>query len=544
MARRLRGRRLYTWPLMATLLIWSVTLVFLMVTALRETGGRLIYGLDDAYIHMAVAKHLVQDGVWGVTPYSFSSSSSSILWPLLLSAGFELFGINQVLPLAFAIAASYLLIILVFRWLKKLGAGTGWTFVILLSLLYFTPLPPLMLDGMEHILQVLLALGFAETLLRLLSRPNTKQFILLAVLACLLASVRYEGLFLAFVGAGMLLVRRQLRMALGVVLAAAFPVLIYGAISVRNGWLLLPNSLLLKHAPTSLSSVSGLMSLVSRPFGVISDTGALKVPQWQVLAIVSLFLVLMLDRRKEIHDYWDRRVTGTVFFVGVALVHSALVGVEWFFRYGAYVNALGIFAIGLLVSSPPGVHLTWPAIRSGMVTVATAMGCVALFLPLVRNSSYALLNTPTASRNIYEMQYQMGAFLGEYYASKPVAVNDLGAVDFFADLHTVDLFGLASPQVAESKLEGHWDANVIGSIVTRSGAQVAVVFDSWFKDTGLPGSWVRVEEWKIADNVASGSDTVSWYSTDPQSAQELAHNLSSFRAELPRDVTVQVLPLP
>src|SRR6478735_4099968 len=62
--------------------------------------GELVYPLDDAYIHMAIAKNLQQHGVWGVTRYDFSSTSSSILYTLLLTFSFALFGIKAWLPLA------------------------------------------------------------------------------------------------------------------------------------------------------------------------------------------------------------------------------------------------------------------------------------------------------------------------------------------------------------------------------------------------------------------------------------------------------------
>jgi len=44
-----------------------------------KSGCRLVYPLDDTYIHLAMARNLVHHGVWGVTPYEFSSTSSSLL---------------------------------------------------------------------------------------------------------------------------------------------------------------------------------------------------------------------------------------------------------------------------------------------------------------------------------------------------------------------------------------------------------------------------------------------------------------------------------
>ena len=37
-----------------------------------------------------IAKNVAEHGVWGVTPYSFSPSSSSLLWPALLAGVFKI----------------------------------------------------------------------------------------------------------------------------------------------------------------------------------------------------------------------------------------------------------------------------------------------------------------------------------------------------------------------------------------------------------------------------------------------------------------------
>jgi hypothetical protein len=55
----------------------------------------------------------------------------------------------------------------------------------------------------------------------------------------------------------------------------------------------------------------------------------------------------------------------------------------------------------------------------------------------------SLVITPQASRNIYEQQYQMGMFLKRCYPGKAVAVNDICAVSYLADVRLVDLLGLA-----------------------------------------------------------------------------------------------------
>src|ERR1041385_85438 len=68
------------WPATLAVAVFLISLVCALRAGLRSTEGRLVYALDDAYIHMAVAKNLAEAGVWGCTPFHFSSSSSSPLW--------------------------------------------------------------------------------------------------------------------------------------------------------------------------------------------------------------------------------------------------------------------------------------------------------------------------------------------------------------------------------------------------------------------------------------------------------------------------------
>jgi len=65
----------------------------------RHTGGRLVYPIDDPYIHMTIARNLALHGSWGITPGHFGPASSSPLWTLLLAATHRLVGGRDATPL-------------------------------------------------------------------------------------------------------------------------------------------------------------------------------------------------------------------------------------------------------------------------------------------------------------------------------------------------------------------------------------------------------------------------------------------------------------
>jgi asparagine N-glycosylation enzyme membrane subunit Stt3 len=70
-------RRLWRWPLLLAMAVFLFSLAAALRAAMPGTDGHLIYSLDDAYIHMAVAKNFANAGIWGCTPFHFCWRSGS-----------------------------------------------------------------------------------------------------------------------------------------------------------------------------------------------------------------------------------------------------------------------------------------------------------------------------------------------------------------------------------------------------------------------------------------------------------------------------------
>jgi hypothetical protein len=126
----------------------------------------------------------------------------------------------------------------------------------------------------------------------------------------------------------------------------------------------------------------------------------------------------------------------------------------------------------------------------------------------------------------------------DFYQGSVVALNDIGAVDFFADVRCVDLVGLANMQVGRKKLHGDFHTADIFAVSQESGVRVAVVYDSWFGGAigGLPAAWTKVGEWTIANNLVAGDKTVSFYAVDPSEITPLIQHLRDFSSRLPASV--------
>jgi hypothetical protein len=526
----------------------GAAVVFLLI--LRETGGRFIYNLDDAYIHLAIAKHIVQNGVWGVTPYEFSSSSSSILWPVLLAAVFKIFGVREILPLGIAVAASAILMTILYREWTQRESHPGWTLALLIGWILFLPLWPILFNGMETMLQALTAVALGAVAVHYLAAEKPGRLLPLCLLGALASAVRYEGCFIAASVCVLLAFRGRWKAAILVGLSAALPVVLYGIYSLGQGWSFLPNSVLVKHSGIDATSLAALWSVLARPFQPIMNIGVLQLPVWQSLAVIVLMMLLLRARTVPLRGLWDDRLLPAVLFLMVAVLHSLGIASDWFFRYQAYLNTLGIWAIGCV-----GIPVVdWATLRHHAASAITA-ACAAILVavPLGSSAVQAIWETPLASRNIWQQQYQMGLFLREYYPQGRVAANDIGAIDFLNDIHLMDLTGLASRSAMRAEIDGSWHRDVAGTLdalTSAEGVQIAVIYDNWFDynpATGraaVPAQWERVAAWTIPDNIVCGGATVTWYAVVPEGANALRSALEQFSASLPAGVTVQQYPLP
>jgi hypothetical protein len=168
----------------------------------------------------------------------------------------------------------------------------------------------------------------------------------------------------------------------------------------------------------------------------------------------------------------------------------------------------------------------------------TTGGLVLVLIVLFSLSSIkSMKDVRIASENVYRMQYQMARFIKKYYEKGNVALNDIGAVNYYCDIHCLDLWGLANREVAKSKKTGRYSTEKINEISKDNKTGIVVIYDSWFeKYGGLPKSWYNSGNWRIPDNITCGSDNITFYATDSLNRLLLSKNLFDFQKELPHEV--------
>jgi len=525
------------WPLFASIVILCVTTGVISIIIILREDGHLVYALDDPYIQMAMAKNFALHGVWGITRFGFTSASSSPLWTFLIALTYLLFGVSELSPFYLSLLCGALVLgvaYVVLRWYKL---SPKLTFLTLLVLLFFIPLPTLIFIGSEHPLHAALTILLVFLAARLLSdeSPSTarRDLILLLAISPVLAIVRYEGMFLILAIVALFLLRGRWKTGLAVGAAGFSSILAYGAIGLARGWSWLPSSILLKG---NFPIFTDFSTAVDSLFG--PGYANLKVaPHLVALVAASLFLALLAyDKR---HALWDSRQVMTGIFVLIALAHIQFCMVALFFRHESYLVALGIVVIvAQLADLLPKKLFGTPADRALVPKHAGGVLLAAfLIYPCLVRAGAALVFLPQASKNIYEQQYQMARFVSRYYQGSTIALNDIGAVNFLADVHCLDLWGLGNYQVARLKRQREFHTRDIFRLSREAGVKVALVYDSWYTSIGgLPREWVWVGEWALPDNVVAGGDAVSIYAVDESETVPLMQKLQDFSALLPKEV--------
>jgi len=518
-------------PLFFALLIGGLAVVLALALALRRTGGHLVYAIDDPYIHMAMAKNLALHGTWGVNPSEFSSSSSSLLWTGMLGASFLVFGVREVIPFAWNVLFAGALLLVTWRIIVSVAQSSDEVlpFAVLALVTFVTPVPSLVFAGQEHLLHAAITLWFVFSACRSLSKERGSAIGTLVLAAAVLPLVRYESLFTVAIVCGGFMLRRRWRDAAVLAGSAIVPVAAYGALSAALGWSWLPNPVLMKGARPDLSSLSGVASALGyNGYSLLQANPAI---MFTVCVAVAAWCI------RNAAGYRDTGQWMLGVFVVQALLHLQFAQPRafWFFRYEAYVLALGVVSIGVAALQ----SVTDSRLRAGpgRRRVLAAGAVVILVLsPPAHRAARAFQLIPRASANIYEQQYQMGLFLRQHYAGRAVALHDIGAATFLGDIQCVDLVGLANREVFRLKSSGWFTDRDIHDITLQRDVRVAILYDLVFRGR-IPPHWVKVGSWTIPDNVVVGSDTVTFYAVRPEEAPRLAQALQEFAGRLPPTVT-------
>jgi hypothetical protein len=357
--------------------------------------------------------------------------------------------------------------------------------------------PGLVLTGMEHSLQVLLAAASAYWLSAFAETGKRSPWLIpVLVLAPL---VRYECLAISLPAMAFLFCSGEKRAS-----SAGFALLVL----FIGGFSLFLCRLNLSPLPASVFAKSSVVSGSGTASSLFAN---LRNSLGSFRGIAQAFVLLPLaaavfsgrpDRR--------RRMLALAAITSV-LLHLLVGRFGWFHRYGVY---MWVFSVMICHS----IYRVWLG-RHRMLFALVLLAAGSSYV-----SGYA--KTVHASSNIYRQQYQMRRFIHSWLDG-PVAVNDLGLVSLGYSHYVLDMWGLATPEA----LTGAQDPLWVDSAAMARGVNFALVYQG--RLAGME-HWTRVARMELHPPlVVCPEQGVDFLAAPWASADTLRAMAESFAKTLP-----------
>ncbi|MBN9383512.1 MAG: hypothetical protein J0H74_22330 [Chitinophagaceae bacterium] len=506
--------------------VFLLPIIIVEIPILQFTHGDFAYPIDDACIHLAIAKNLAFHQVWGVSPVEFTSAASSIVYPLLLAVIVKVFGAHLIIPFLVNFIVAIILLVVIKKWLVQQGLSPLAQLCVLLAVILLTPLPVVVICGMEHTLHFLFTFLFLTRFCAGLERHSLHWTVYLY--GALMVATRYEGLPLIVFACLILLARRQIMYSLQLGIYSAVPIVIFGLYSVSHGNFFFPNSVLLKSGAPPLT-FDGLYDFFTNGLFYklfFSVVGYNTIATQRLLFLLPMAFLLFYRQMSIGHKHLVLLLTAAVF------THLALTGYASFPRYEAYLIGCGTAVLGMLAAKyGRGLFAGTPQ-TAWWLTV-----CLCLFLafPLVLRSNDAFEKVYKGSLGTYEIQYLSGRFLHHYYHDETVLLEALGGASYYSDGKKLDVVGLGDVDVARSLRGNYYSVDFLDSLSRRDKVKLAVASE-YSTPPQLLQRWKKIATWQIPMHL--GGYYVSFYAVDESIAPGLKKNLVEYQKFLPADERV------
>lgn len=505
-------QRLPAWMPMACVIFGTlVVLAFAHNLSAQKTGGLLMYALDDAYIHLSIARNLHVHGVWGISADHASSASSSPLWIAILWL-FQFLPLDPtIIPLIVNLILGAVLAVVVFNSVKSLSPWVRCGAALLL--VFGLPGVAIFLGGMENLLHALLT---ALYIVFLLNTPRTalaaKPIAAALALGFFMQLTRYESVFVFAVPTLWGIYRRQWILVMPMI-GAVLGVVFFGLLSVRAGMPFIPNTILLK---SDAATGSGFL----RALWIRVRLNVAMETSFTYLALVATTIFAFATQWKS--SPATRLAAASV--IVAMLLHDFFAYTGQLSRYEAYLVCAA------------GVTMLYGVSQARSRQLLEQIALTLFGLTLVARIGVSFVQAPGGTQNVCDQQYQMARFVSTFYAGKNVALNDIGLVSYYGNANVIDLYGLASDDVRKLKQANQFDTAAITNILNENHADAVIVYYGWFdKYGGLPsldvlpaaGLWAMHEP-----NYVCAGDHVAFLAP-PDKVKRLQAAMAVFQKDLP-----------
>lgn len=542
---------------LALLLAFAAGTAMAILVIVDACDGRLISWLDDAYIHMAIARTLAEHSVYGLSPREFASASSSPLWVLLLSMTYTMVGVGETAAFVLNILAAIGLLLIAAEQLSRpadsavslanAAAGTrwqtvggtwrvGWAVAGAVTLMLAAAPITLAMGAMEHVAHIALMLMGVDAVARRLSDSDELvHAIALYAILFALPLVRYESLWLGALAVLAGLATRQWLFALGALLATAIGPYVFGAVSVSEGWWMLPAPILVKSGAGDLLAQGSAWTFIKFLLWYPVKRLIVYVPLLAALMVIAAMVLawsLVRDRENTRRAWW----IALALSLAGAWIHATFGQFGWGGRYEAYLLAL--FAVNLPVAM---AHLELPASAFTRRTAILALAIAAFTTGLIAHRGVVMhRDSGPAAATVWQRDFWPAEFVAEMQPDGSVMAMNIGALMWRASPVLTDALALGDREVAALVLSRRLDNDAIRSLADRRGVKLAILFDDYY------AQWVggRPPFTKIATGrpAVEPDFAFSIYVIDPADAERIAAELRRFHAAYPSRVRLEFEP--
>lgn len=491
------------------------------INVLFKTDFHYTYLLDDAYIHLAMAKNFALHQVWGVTSHQFSSSSSSPLYTLLISILIKIFGNNDQIPLYFNAVFGLGIIFFLNRFFSDIFNDVKNVVLATLFTLFFAVSHLLLLSGMEHLLHVFLVVLNVYCLKNL---DKNKFFVAGFYISIMLMGLaRFESMFYFVILAFVFILIKKWKEAFAILFFGFLPIAVFCYFNYLQDGYLFPNSVVVKGTKLVFDS-----TFLSQVFNIFINKLLLNVSFYKVgiFPLLMCFVFVFKDFRAIGFSKALRENYLLVVFSLVMICHSLFADLKGAFRYEAYI------LVGFSMVLIPKLTAFFKDFKTyikkeKLMSFLILMNVVLMIYKF--GFSHIMLNN--GGKNIYEQQVQSAQFLHTYYNESKVVANDIGAITYYTDIHLLDIVGLGSSEMipyntTNKKFDYHFE-DFLAEYCQNNNFELAIVYEDWL-DGHVPKNWKKVAVLKIENNVTTYGKDVSIYSLNKNHQELLKNNVKKF----------------
>lgn len=477
-------------------------LIFIQLIFCIYITNDFVYAIDDPYIHLAVAKNLYFNGIWGAVWEHFSGTSSSILFTILNWFLYVLLpkSISEYFPLILNIIAANLLLHFIILFGKEFNFSKYLRILYFLILIIYLPLLANVMNGMEHLWHILFLGYYILYLIRIL-KGERLSLVLFYLTTFLMTSARYEGLFIVAAGFIILILNKEYKISLVHLLAALLPITIYGLYSLSQGGYFLPNTLLAKGKSLEFDLPS-ILILFKRFFSVIIEKKQI-IPSI-IIIVTSLYY---FGKSKNRVSLYISIFTALVFFQ-----HIVLADFGWFFRYEAYL----IFMSGILL-----LFLLHDLEIKKKLNKAVIIITILVSLPLIFRFIVSIERTNLAGKYHKKVHIDYAKFVNNYLNPyEMIMAGDIGTLCFYNENPILDVNGLATSEVTEAIRNGYQDSLFLDSLATAKHVDIAILYRSW-EGSMLSSKWRKIGYWYAYNPTANENSYMGLYTSNPDKFERL-----------------------